>query len=82
MSRMIRADEVKEGDLIDFEKDKYADPKGERLEFQTEYGLVDYVERETATCIAVGVQGVDVFGFPPDHLLHLFERDPGKDLES
>lgn len=67
--KMIRIDELKEGDLIDLEGDKFADPNRRRLEFQCEYACVDYVCREDESCVAIGIQGVDVFGFSPEHLV-------------
>lgn len=64
-----RIDQLKPGDLIDLEGDQYADPKRSHPVFQSEYATVESVERETPDCIAVWIEGVDCFGFPPDHLV-------------
>lgn len=63
-----RADKIKEGDLIDLEGDWFADPKGTRREFKDELARVVEVNREGDSCIVLGIEGVDAFGFPPDHL--------------
>ena len=67
---VCRADKLKEGDAIDLAGDWYADPKGNRREFECELAQVCEIERETESCIRVGIEGVDNFGFPPDHLVY------------
>lgn len=64
---LVPVSEVSEGDWLDLEGDKYADPKGDRIEFETEYVTVAAVRRETAHSTALMIEGVDLFGFPPDH---------------
>ena len=61
--------ELQPGDMIDLEGDIYADPKHNRVEFETEYAIVEAVEPETPACTAVWIEGVDCFGFPPEHLV-------------
>lgn len=75
----LRAQDVREGDLLDLEGDSIVDPenKGERYDpeppatytsFQYEFAEVLEVERETATCIVIHTtQGS--YGFPPEHEL-------------
>lgn len=61
-----RADQVRIGDRIDLEDDKYADPNGTNEEFPFEFATVTRVERETDQCVLIETtQGS--FGFPPDH---------------
>lgn len=70
----VRAADLREGDYLDLEGDKIADPKRDRIAFQSEFAMVASVERETPTCVAVGIEGVDVFGFPPDHMVKIGEE--------
>jgi hypothetical protein len=73
----IRAGDVREGDLLDFEGDSIVDPEcaGELFDptppasvtiLWAEYARVDSVEREAADCVRIDTdQGS--YGFPPDH---------------
>ena len=72
-----RAADLKPGDMIDLEGDKFADPNRDHVAFQCEYGVVAEVDRETPECVAVYVDGVDSFGFPPDHLIRWVGHDSG-----
>jgi hypothetical protein len=71
---MVRADEIKVGDLVDLEGDQYADPEhggGGELptnDFEFQLAEVTEVERETADCVRIGGSGFCV-GFPVDHML-------------
>lgn len=85
----MRAAEIRVGDYIDLEADKYADPKHDHDLFTYEYLEVCEVTFEYSEvaalrsdrsplevqvapkliCIAIGFEGWDVCGFPPDHLL-------------
>lgn len=74
MPAYIRADQVKEGDKLDFEGDKFADPNGNGLslhaefDFTFEFATVEGVERETEGCVRIDTdQGS--YGFPPDHMI-------------
>jgi len=67
MKQLTKVKDLKEGDLIDLEGDIYADPKHDRLEFQCLACFVETVEPETPDCVAVWIEGLDCFGFPPDH---------------
>jgi hypothetical protein len=61
--------EVKEGDLLDLEDDKYADPNGNDLYFPCELVLVSAnAIQETDGCVLVKTE-VDWYGFPNDHVL-------------
>jgi hypothetical protein len=66
---MKRVSELRLGDMIDLEGDRYADPDSANPAFECEYAVVDYIERETSDCILIGIEGGDNFGFPPDHLV-------------
>lgn len=72
----IRADMVREGDLLDLQNDPYADPDGwvtggrkSSSIFQFEFArVIEPPVRETAACVLIHTdQGS--FGFPPDHEL-------------
>ena len=63
----VKIKELKVGDFIDLEGDEYADPDAEITAFQFLYAQVAAVETETVDCIAISIEGVDTFGFPPDH---------------
>lgn len=79
--RMVAVKDIKVGDMLDLAADKYADPLGMRIEFECEYVTVCEVIPETPGCIALGFEGIDVFGFPPDHLLKVHGHDEGYDDE-
>lgn len=72
MMRLVEVRDLHPGDLIDLEGDEYADPDRSRCAFQFEYAEVAEVIVETVDCIAVGIEGVDLFGFPPDHRVPLY----------
>lgn len=84
-----RVDQLRVGDVLDLQGDKFADPDppdGEeattnRIVFEAEYVTVDYIEREMPECVAVGIEGVDVFGMPPDHLVKYHNHNPEYDEE-
>lgn len=66
---MVRVDALVEGDLINLEGDKYADPPKDDPDisiFPYEYARVEETERETEGCIRVDTQ-LGSYGFPPDH---------------
>ncbi len=68
--RLVAAKDIREGDVLDLEGDKYADqPSADHANnFEYEYQPVHEVERETADCIRIGGDGWLV-GFPENHLL-------------
>ena len=67
--QLFRIDQLQEGDLVDLEKDPFADPKGDHPQFEDElYKVVD-ITVETPNCIAIAFEGFDIVGFPPDHLV-------------
>ena len=68
-----RIDQLNVGDLVDLEGDPYADPNHTNPAFPFEYAEVCEIERETPNCIAVGFEGFDVVGFPPDHTVEVSE---------
>jgi hypothetical protein len=72
---MIRADNVKAGDRLDLEGDRYADPNGDGIgesghfyAFEFELAEVEEVERETPDCIVIHTS-LGSFGFPADHMI-------------
>lgn len=60
--------ELKPGDAVDLEGDKYADPERDHPAYEYEYQIVFEIERETADCIRVDFDGESV-GFPVDHVV-------------
>ena len=72
---MIRADQVKVGDRLDLEGDKFADPNGNGVDpsgdyhaFEFELAEVEEIERETPDCIVL-YTSLGGFGFPPAHMI-------------
>lgn len=64
--------ELRVGDLIDLYGDPFADPERDPLTaFEFEYAEVAEVRRETPGCFAVMIEGFDLVGFPPDHVVRL-----------
>lgn len=63
------------GDRIDLEGDAYADPDRSHIAFEFEYALVTGIERETPGCTCLYIEGVDAFGFPPDHMIEVASHD-------
>ena len=74
-TRTVR--DLKPGDMIDLERDLIADPNGDKVEFQSEYAIVGEIVEETPACIVVYIDGVDAFGFPPDHMVRWAGHDSG-----
>jgi hypothetical protein len=66
-----KVSDLKEGDLVDLQGDKFADPN-ENPTFESEYQIVESIEIESAGCIAVHFTGFDTVGFPPDHKLPVY----------
>lgn len=71
-----RADELRPGDLIDLEGDKFVDPGANIPKFASQYQLLNAVDHETPKCVAVWIDGHDCVGFPPDHVLKTIAADP------
>lgn len=78
---LVRADQVKVGDLLDLEGDRFADPEnGGGVElptnaFEFELAEVTEVELETADCVRIGGLGFCV-GFPVGHMLKRHGNNP------
>lgn len=60
----IQVKDLRIGDYVDLEGDPFVEPN---VMFESEYMTVASIYHETPTCIAVGFEGFDVVGFPPDH---------------
>lgn len=71
--KRIKVSELAPGNLVDLEGDKYADPRHEHVMLQSQYVEVVSIEQETPHCVAVGFEGFDVVGFPPDHMVPVSE---------
>jgi hypothetical protein len=69
MPRM-KVKDLRPGDLVDLEGDKYADPNNNPT-FQCLYAMVIDTKRESRECIAVEFDGFDVVGFPPNHTVEV-----------
>lgn len=72
---MIRARDIREGDVLDLEGDPFADcPLRDHTNtFEFEYQEVHEVTEETPNCILIGGDGWLV-GFPPDHRIAVVKR--------
>lgn len=68
-TRDVAAKDIKEGDLVDLQGDRYADPKGEHTWLEFEFVRVLDVTHEGSECIAVAFDGFNVVGFPQSHNL-------------
>jgi hypothetical protein len=68
-SILCKAIDLREGDYVDLEGDPFADPRRDSAYFRYEYAMVNGVDIETPTCVCVWIDGVDAFGFPPDHII-------------
>jgi hypothetical protein len=55
------------GDMLDLEGDRWADPNRSNTLFEFEYQVVWFIERETPNCTVVFLKDGGAFGFPPDH---------------
>lgn len=58
--------EIIPGDRIDLEGDRYADPNGDTIAYQSEYAQADGVEFETPDCTVVHFTDGPSIGFPAD----------------
>ena len=67
----IAAADIRVGDLVDLEGDAFADPDRDNIFFQSELIEVVEVVRETDECVAIGLEGFDLVGFPPGHHLRV-----------
>lgn len=65
-TRLVKVNDLKQGDRVDLEGDIYADPHNERAALQCEYQLVDTIEMETPACICVYFEDFTC-GFPTGH---------------
>jgi hypothetical protein len=63
------------GDFVDLENDQYADPLGINTMFADRLVEVLEVNRETSECVAIGVDGFDMLGFPVDHEIQVQPRN-------
>lgn len=57
----IKVEHVKEDMRVDLESCPYL---SDHASAPFEFAVVDYVKRETADCIAIGYEGIDVIGYP------------------
>lgn len=64
---LTKAKDLKVGDFIDLEGDPYADPHSDNDYFRSEFVQVVEVTPETDDCVAVGIEGFDLVGFPVGH---------------
>ena len=73
----LPVNELKIGDSIDLEGDKYADPNGDNVALASEWQEVYSLERETPTCIVIETPYITV-GFPVDHVVRVREDNQDK----
>lgn len=74
----IRICDLRPGDLVDLQGDKFADPNGTNPRFDCEYACVHEIKKETIACICVYFDGC-AFGFPPNHIVKVGGHLPGYD---
>jgi len=68
-TEFVNVRDLREGDYVDLEGDKYADPNNSPF-LQSEYVIVaENPKQETENCVAVGFESFDVVGFPSDHMV-------------
>jgi len=67
----LPAFQIEPGDLIDLEHDRFANPDGLHVQFESELAQVIFVEMETPECLVIGFEGFDIVGFPRYHLLNV-----------
>jgi hypothetical protein len=68
------ASALRVGDLIDLQGDVFADPSHENRYFASAWQTVATIEPEGDGCVAVGIEGFDVVGFPSGHYVRV--RNP------
>ena len=59
--------ELREGDHVDLQGDRYADPDAEHPEYEFDYAVVDTLQWEGPGCLVVHFESTDSVGFPPTH---------------
>ena len=74
-TQAVRVADLRVGDLVDLAGDKYADDGTNDATLAFEYVEVVEVVQETPTCVAVGFEGFDVVGFPPDHVVKVYRPE-------
>lgn len=74
--KMVRADQIRQGDIVDLYGDKYADPDedpGKCYEFEN-VPVIEIPVAETPNCVLIYFDGAAV-GFPPEHELKVAAFD-------
>jgi hypothetical protein len=61
---------IREGDLVDLESCPYLN---RHTSAKFEFGVVNHVEQETAGCVAIGFEGIDVIGYQVDTVLNVIQ---------
>lgn len=68
----MRVDQLRVGDCVDLDSCPYL---GRKHGFwNTEYAVVEQVERETKDCVCVCWEGIDAVGYRPDQKLMVKRR--------
>jgi hypothetical protein len=80
--RMVPVSSLRAGDIVDLAGDRYADPTGDRVDFEFENVIIGAVIPEAPTCTVLCIDGVDRFGFPPDHPVKLVGHDDSYEPEA
>jgi hypothetical protein len=75
-TQKLRISELVVGDYVDLEGDEFADPKHDHPYFESEYEVVECIEKESKNCICVHFENSNPVGFPPDHLVSVSAHSP------
>lgn len=70
---LVAIKDLRPGDMVDLEGDKYADPDGGNAMLADRLHEVDFVEVETRGCTCVDFLDYSC-GFPPDHEVRVHSR--------
>lgn len=67
----IQVQHLKRGDMVDLQRDIFADPKGTDPQYEMEYCTVEKTVKETDTCTLVHFENSVSIGFPSTHYVRV-----------
>lgn len=68
----IEVKNIRAGDLVDLQGDKFADPKRDNIFLESECVIVLDTDQENSECVAILFDGFDLVGFPSEHKLTVY----------